>query len=344
VHEERSKLGWASAIPDHSWIAGPPSSKGDLERLIQIVCGADVAVLGSCSQEVQVARVETGKLTFIMSERMMRKGLFHLRMFNPRFAKGIRRLRSVANRPNVHYLAIGNYAVADAKLIRVFEDRIWNWAYFVSPAEAVFQPRSAAPIRILWAGRFLSLKRVDMILQAMVMIGAALENCTLELIGVGSTRIAMECMAERLGLTGRVSFCGAMSNEAVRERMAKADIYVFPSNHQEGWGAVVGEAMAEGCVVIASKAAGASKILIEHGSTGFLFADGNVRELSNILGQVIKNDNLRRQVGQAAAAHMQQVWHPSVGAERLVGLCQGLLGHAPMPVYGEGPCCACLPV
>jgi glycosyltransferase involved in cell wall biosynthesis len=125
--------------------------------------------------------------------------------------------------------------------------------------------------------------------------------------------------------------------------MAEADIYVFPSNHQEGWGAVVGEAMCEGCVVVASKAAGASKILIEHGRTGFLFADRDVRELACILGQVIENGEFRRQVGQAAAAHMQQLWHPRVGADRLVRLCEGLLGLAPMPAFQEGPCCRCLP-
>lgn len=35
---------------------------------------------------------------------------------------------------------------------------------------------------------------------------------------------------------------------------------------------------------------------------------------------------------------IQQLWHPRVGAERLLGLCQGLLGLAPLPGYSEGPC------
>jgi hypothetical protein len=90
VSEERIRLGYARTVPELNWIAGPPSSGSEMEQLLQIVCDADVAVLGACPQEVLKARVATGKLTFIMSERMMRGGFFRLRMLNPRFARGIR--------------------------------------------------------------------------------------------------------------------------------------------------------------------------------------------------------------------------------------------------------------
>lgn len=339
VSEERRKLGYACSVPGNKWIAGPPSSPGDMERLKQIVCNADVAVLGACPEEIQASRASTGKLTFIMSERMMRGGYFHLRMLNPRFARGIRRLRSIFNRPNVHYLAIGDYAVADAKLMGVFGDRIWNWGYFVSYASAPFRERTSSSVKMLWVGRMLSLKRVDMILRAMVMLGPAVANCTLEIIGDGPIRKDIKHLAHRFYQDNRVNFIDSMPHEDVRERMAQADIYVFPSNHREGWGAVVGEAMSEGCVVVASKAAGASRVLIDHGRTGFLFDDGDVCELTEILRQIIANGELRHQIGQAAYEHMQKLWHPRIGAERLIALCQGLLGRELMPEYTNGPCC-----
>lgn len=337
VQEERRQQGWTSDIPDHNWIVGPPSSSNDIERLCKIICDADVAVMGACPQKVQEARAATGKLTFVMTERLLKRGFFQIRMLNPRFAKGIRGLRLIANRPNVHYLAIGDYAVSDVKLIGAFGNRIWKWAYFISETQELRHEYSLPPVRILWAGRFLRWKRVDVILRAMSFLGSEAENCTLELIGDGKTRRSIERLAKRLGMDSRVCFRESITHKSVRERMAQADIYVFPSNHQEGWGAVVGEAMCEGCVVVASKAAGAAKILIEHGRTGFLFNDGDVRELSRILKHLIENRELRRQIGQAAAMQMQQLWHPRVGAERLVDLCQGLLGLSPMPDYHEGP-------
>lgn len=339
VYEEQRKLGWNSAPPADKWIAGPPNSSDEMKHLTQIVCDSDVAVLGHCPQAVQAARVATGKLTFIMSERLMRQRFFHLRMLNPRFARGIRSLRSRFNRPNVHYLAIGAHALADAKRLRVFGDQIWNWAYFISPATKPYCERSSSTVRLLWAGRFINLKRVDIILRAMAMLGSSAANCTLDLIGDGPQRNVIKHLAHRLGLDDRINFIDSMPHESVCERMAEAAIYVFPSNHLEGWGAVVGEAMSEGCVVVASNAAGAPKILIEHGRTGFLFADGDLEELTDILRQVIENIDLRSQIGKAAAVHMNRLWHPRVGAERLIALCQGLLGRTPMPVYPKGACC-----
>lgn len=338
VDEERRQMGWGGDAPDRSWLAGPPVSRSDLKTIGRIICDADVAVLNSCPHEIQVERVATGKLTFIMSERLMRKKFFRLRMINPRFRKGIQRLRSVVNRTNVHYLAVGAYAGADAKIIGVFRDRIWNWAYFVSQSVEEVHKRTTSPVQLLWAGRFIYWKQVDVILRALSMLDPACSEYALDLIGSGPKHKAMKQLAERLGLTDKVRFLENMPHAAVRQRMAEADVYILPSNHLEGWGAVVGEAMFEGCVVLASVTTGASKMLIENSRTGFLFSDGDAQELAGILGQIIKNADLRCQVGQAAAQHMQQLWHPRIGAERLVGLCQGLLGLAPMPVYQKGPC------
>jgi glycosyltransferase involved in cell wall biosynthesis len=133
-----------------------------------------------------------------------------------------------------------------------------------------------------------------------------------------------------------------MPPQEVRQRMREADIFIFPSNQQEGWGAVVGEAMSEGCVVIANRAAGVSKVLIEHGKTGFLFEDGDLEKLVDILKSVLKNVDLRRQIGVAAAEQMQHLWHPRIGAERLIALSQGMLGLAALPDYREGPCSRCV--
>ena len=47
--------------------------------------------------------------------------------------------------------------------------------------------------------------------------------------------------------------------------MEKSHIHLFTSNHLEGWGAVVNEAMNSGCAVVANREAGAVPYLIEHG-------------------------------------------------------------------------------
>lgn len=53
-----------------------------------------------------------------------------------------------------------------------------------------------------------------------------------------------------------VFILGAMNPNEVRKYMEKANIFLFTSNYEEGWGAVLNEAMNSGCAVVASHAIG----------------------------------------------------------------------------------------
>lgn len=343
VHEERRQLGWASDIPDHKWIAGPPSTSSEKQRLRRLVCDADVAVLGACPHEVVAARAETGKPTLIMGERIWKKPFYWWRMLNPRFARGVKGLKKIAARENVHYLSIGAYAAGDARRIGAYGDRMWTWAYFVEVASEPPQPRNQSSFHMLWAGRLLSLKRVDLLLNAVSHICHESEFGRLDVVGDGPEKIRLLKLSRKLGLGEKCVFHEPVPADQVRELMRQADVYVLPSNRYEGWGAVANEAMSEGAVLVANEHAGAAQTLIDHGRTGFLFEDGDVCSLEGILLTLLRNAAMRETVRQAAWKEMQQLWHPRVGAERLVELCQGLLGLGPMPAHLEGPLCRCLP-
>jgi glycosyltransferase involved in cell wall biosynthesis len=339
VYEEQLKLGWAGAVPDYKWIAGPPSSPRDMDRLRQIVCDADVAVLGACPREIQVARIATGKLTFVMSERMFKQPHAGWRMLNPRYARGIRRFKKLANRENVHYLAMGAYAAEDVQRIGAYGDRIWSWAYFAEVAPQPPQPRVGGPVRILWVGRMLAWKRVDLLLKAVAPLCKDLNFSRVDIVGAGPKENSLRRLARKLNLGDKCVFHAPVPPAQVRELMRQADIYVLPSNRYEGWGVVANEAMSEGAVLVANEQAGAARMLVEHGRTGFLFEDDNVADLTDILKTLLSDIALREKIRQAAWQSMHQLWHPRVGAERLVALSQGLRGLVPMPEYQDGPCC-----
>ena len=338
VHEERKKLGWASAGHNEDWILGPPSSQRDAEDIAQMVCSADVAVLGACPQEVRFARAATGKLTLMMSERLWKKPFYWWRMLNPRFARGVQGLTSTVNRDNVHYLAMGAYAAEDVRRIGAYGNRIWNWAYFADVPPSAPAPRIAGPVRILWAGRMLNLKRVDVLLRAVARIRHQPEFGRLDIVGDGPERQRLLNLSHSLRLDERAVFHDSVSSDRIRQLMRTADIYVLPSDRREGWGVVANEAMSEGAVLVANEDAGSAKVLIEHGRTGFLFRNGDVAGLAGLLGRLVIDAPLRASVRQAAWLEMQRVWHPRVGAERLLRLMNGLLGVAPMPVFDGGPC------
>ena len=339
VYEEQRKLGWASTVPDHKWIAGPPSSSNDMKRLRQIVCDADVAVLGACPREVQAARAETGKLTFVMSERLWKRPLAWWRWLNPRVLRAILRCRKIANRENVHYLPMGAYAADDVRRIGAYGNRLWTWAYFAEMASQPPQPRTNERIRILWVGRMLNWKRVDLLLKAVARICREPAFGRLDVVGAGPEKFRLLKLSQKLGLGDKCVFHEPVAPNQVRELMRQTDVYVLPSNRYEGWGVVANEAMSEGAVLVANEQAGAAPMLIDHGRTGFLFHDDDVAGLATILQTLMADARLRETVRQAAWRNLQQQWHPRVGAERLIALCQGLLGLTPMPEYSEGPCC-----
>ena len=68
--------------------------------------------------------------------------------------------------------------------------------------------------------------------------------------------------------------------EKVRELMRQHDLYVFPSNGLEGWGAVVSEALEEGMRVLASYECGAGAALLPRER---LFHSGDWRMLAQLI-------------------------------------------------------------
>lgn len=339
VYEEQRKLGWINDVPDCKWIVGPPSTNDELKRLAQIVCDADVAVLGDCPQEVKMARVATGKLTFIMSERMFKEPLHLWWRLHPRFARGVIAFKkNIANRANVHHLPIGAYAAGDARRIGAYGERQWTWGYFAEVAREAPRPRISGQMRILWVGRLLGWKRVDLLLKAVA--GVCLEPTFggLDIVGSGPEKTELLKLAQNLGLGARCVFHEPVSPDRVRELMRQSDIYVLPSNRNEGWGVVANEAMSEGAVLVANRDAGAARMLVNHGRTGYMFKDGDVGDLTSILRMLLGDLSLCEKVRQAAWKELRRLWLPQVGAMRLIELYQGLLGLGSMPRYENGPC------
>jgi glycosyltransferase involved in cell wall biosynthesis len=95
-------------------------------------------------------------------------------------------------------------------------------------------------------GRLLPWKGIALAIRAMVY----LPRWRLTVIGDGPDRARLEELAASRGVRGRVEFAGWLTRDAVHERVAAADVLLFPSLHEEGgWAAA--EALHLGVPVIA---------------------------------------------------------------------------------------------
>jgi len=134
-------------------------------------------------------------------------------------------------------------------------------------------------------------------------------------------------MDSRTNELGPITFHPPVPIAEVRRLMREADVYVLPSNGCEGWGAVVNEAMEEGCPVVATRDSGAGATLIRDDETGLLFRSGNAAELSDKIRRLMDDPESARRIRLAGQASIRARWSPSEAAGAMVAFCEQRLGQ-----------------
>lgn len=121
-------------------------------------------------------------------------------------------------------------------------------------------PDDAHPLRVLFTGRLVPVKGLDMLLHAIARLrahGAAVE---LDVVGDGPMRTPWQALAAQLGLGDAARFHGAEPLNAVALHMRACHVFCLPSVRESG-GAVLLEAMASARPVIALDFGGPGEIV-----------------------------------------------------------------------------------
>lgn len=163
----------------------------------------------------------------------------------------------------------------------------------------------AAPpgrLRLAFMGRLVGLKMVDLTLEAVALSCAAGADVTLDILGDGPERPALERLAEALGIGQAVRFHGFLPQTACARLLAEDDALILNSVRECG-GAVVIEAMAMALPVIASDWGGPADYLDE--GCGILVSPvpraSFALRLSQAILRVALDPELRRRMGDAGA-------------------------------------------
>lgn len=138
--------------------------------------------------------------------------------------------------------------------------------------------------RLMYSGRFASVKRVDVLLKAFIAIAPERPEWDLVLAGDGPLRAELEAMIPA-SLRERVTFTGFLQFEDVCSCYHSCDALVLPSDY-EPWALVVSEAMAAGLAVVTTDVVGAAIDLVRPGENGFLVTPRSVPSLEKALRQL----------------------------------------------------------
>ena len=147
-------------------------------------------------------------------------------------------------------------------------------------------------INMIFVGRLEKLKGVHILVQAFKDLYKNNPNIKLTIVGEGKEEKNLKQLAEKTEAGNNIYFVGRQNN--IIQWLDKADIFVYPSICEEGFGISVAEAMARGCIPITFYKGGIPE-LISNGENGFLIKQTEEKALVAGIEKVIEMDDSERQ-------------------------------------------------
>ena len=154
---------------------------------------------------------------------------------------------------------------------------------------------------LVFLGRLVSDKGVDILLHALGELRKRNVSPTLTVIGDGPEGVALRALAAELEVDVQVQFVGPLSGSSLAEALNRHKILVVPSKWAEPFGLVALEGIACGCVVIGSEKGGLPNAI---GACGWTVPNGNIAALADAIEILIGDESLQARCQAGAAQHL----------------------------------------
>ncbi len=154
-------------------------------------------------------------------------------------------------------------------------------------------------------------KGVGTLIEAFALLSARYPCAGLLLVGTGPQHAEMETRAEQLGLTGRIHFAGPVMD--VAPWLRRMDIFALPSLSEALSNSLI-EAMATGCVAVASDVGGNAELVCD---SLCRFRPGDAEDLAQTLEPLLGDGDLRARVAAEGRAFVQSTFSREESLGRL---------------------------
>jgi glycosyltransferase involved in cell wall biosynthesis len=156
--------------------------------------------------------------------------------------------------------------------------------------------------------------------------------------GGGELLEQSKILANCLRVNDCVNFCGNYPNNEILKEMRNHDIFLFTSDKNEGWGAVLNEAMSCGCAVVGSDKIGSVPFLIDEGVNGLVFKSGNLNSLELKVRELLDNPIKRNELSTQAVKTMKEIWSPVNAVNQFINLVNAIQNKRECMIPHSGPC------
>lgn len=152
-------------------------------------------------------------------------------------------------------------------------------------------PHPCAPstsLRLACVALLYEAKGIQYLIQALALLAQqGITAVELTIGGDGPMRATLEAQVQQAGLTQRVRFVGTLDRAGVRDVMRASDLFVLPSLG-ETFGIVLGEAMACGVPVIATRCGGPEWVVAA--DTGLLVPPADAGALADAIARFMRGE------------------------------------------------------
>lgn len=322
----------------------------DAKRMaLQLANDADVVIIGSAPEDYVRERIKAGKLTFRYNERWFKNRPWYLS--GPRawyyFWHDHIRYR---NKP-LYMLAASAYTCRDVNTIGAYKNKCFKWGYFTKVEDFPFGSSAnfdasseGTGAHLMWCARFLRWKHPELPVKLAKRLKNRNYKFIIDMYGSGEELEHTKELAEKLDVMDVVRFQGNLPNDEILKQMRHHQIFLFTSDRNEGWGAVLNESMSNGCAVVASDMIGSVPFLIEDGVNGLIFKSESLDSLETKVVSLLDSVDYRRTIAMNAIKTMRDVWSPSNAAKQFFALTEALLTNNNIMIPKIGPCSRAYPI
>ena len=306
-------------------------------KYLKFIDNADVVIIGSAPNNLIVPRLKNHKIVFRYAERPLKRGN-ELLKYPYRFLSW--RWKNCWSQ-NVYMLCASAFTAGDYSKFLMYRDKCFKWGYFPqtyvhASIETLLANKNTNSL--IWVGRFIDWKHPEVAIAIAKRLSTAGYSFSLTMIGNGEMFDEISRQVKDYALESCVRLLGALHPDDVRKQMDSTEIHLFTSDQQEGWGAVLNEAMNSACAPIAHYSIGSAPFLIENGKNGFLY--DTIDDLYQKITFLLDHKDICSKIGKCAYETIVTEWNAQVAADSFVGLSNQLLRGESKPIIKQSGVCS----
>lgn len=336
--KERLAMGFEDKSDTFPFVLKSYQDDESYQKALKLGYESDVVIVGSAPDEFIEKRLKENKLTFRYCERYFKEGRW--RILDPRVALARYKFDLRYRNKNLYMLCASAYTAPDCRFVLSYPQKTYRWGYFpevkiYDDIDVLINVKKRASI--LWVSRFIPLKHPETPLVVAKYLKNKGYDFELNIIGRGGLEDKIKKTISENCLDDTIHLLGTMAPEKVREYMEKADIFLFTSDQNEGWGAVLNESMNSACAVVANREIGSVPYLIEDGENGLVYDRKIKNDICKKVETLFENAELKRKMQKNAYLTLKEVWNAEVASERLLELID-CIKKGEKSGYISGPC------